>query len=108
MVADAKRQSDGRFGAGNNANPAGRPKKKTYATLVKECEEKYGKFQHPDYPDADTDELAFQMLQEAIAEGDLAAIKDHLDRKGYRPKDVVEGDNIYSIIFRGMDNSEDE
>ena len=100
---EAIRDTSGRFVKGSVANPNGRPKQKSFKTLVAECEAKFGVFQDPNHPNATTEELAVQQLICALMEGEGWAIKDFLDRVGYKPKDVIESEGGLSLMFNGIE-----
>ncbi len=74
------RKPDGTFGPGNNANPNGRPKGKTFSGYLREALEKI---------DPKTGKETYVSVAEALLRvalrGDVAAIKEFADRLDGKP-----------------------
>lgn len=102
---DANRRPDGTFAPGNNANPNGRPKGKTFSGYLRELLEEI---------DPKTGKENFRLLSEVLlkvaSRGDVTAIREFADRIDGRPSQKTDitsnGETITgnTIVFKDFSN----
>lgn len=100
------RRPNGQFGAGNNANPNGRPPKDwTFKDLIDEVAEEFMTVQGKDgtvsrqtYKKL----LIKKMFQKAVIEGDVPAAKELMNRRDGMPKQKVdlEAEGTWNITMK--------
>ena len=72
--------------------------RKTFLELARECERKFGL--------PDTENLALQALIQAVIRGESWAVKDLMDRCGYKSKDTIQADEGVCVVINGVELGE--